>query len=159
MKKFGCFASCITCMHSRTQACVCVWRRSGESHITTKYCRWEHMWEDHGISPKSLCRIHAIFGASEDRCQSSQVSKYCVYIQWTSDKKPFQIISKCLFYPAWTDPRLAFTLSALSWCCQMLLFTETDNKLTEILSRDCFNFVWLSRVASRLSGTSDPFDT
>lgn len=24
--------------------------------------------------PKSLCRIHAIFGASEFRCQSSQVS-------------------------------------------------------------------------------------
>lgn len=74
--------------------------------------------------PKSRRCIHAIFGASEYCCQSSQVSSTACTFSGPWIKSLSKIIS-CLTYPAWPSGRLACAASALLRCAKSVCSQES----------------------------------
>lgn len=82
--------------HTHTRVRVLV-RRGGESRVTTKYCRWEYMWEEDDEIPQDSVPHPRHIWCFRVLLSVKPSFKYSVYIQLTLDKKPLQIIPSVCF--------------------------------------------------------------
>lgn len=113
-------------MHARVHPWAFRLEEQGVAHCNKILQMGAHVGGPRNL-PKSLCRIHAIFGASEYRCQSSQVSSTVCTSSgpWIKSlSKSFLVfVLPCLDYPK----AGIYGISSVV-LCQM--FTGKYNKLT-----------------------------